>query len=190
VETTVVCRPVGEQEALRGGIGRLLGDRLGVFEVLQALPLGEEWVPVDALTVREQAILPAVPGWALRRRNRSVLRLADVPVYVDLAVVRGEESFEALDQAVRLGPGVSSLAVCDTLGPAPERAVLEADYCGVGLAMAQGDTVRVLVEPRAEVPEAEAALRWRFAEHVYRALHTGAGPTASSLPSTSAHPSG
>ncbi|WP_249352292.1 hypothetical protein [Nocardiopsis akebiae] len=189
VETTVVCRPVAAQEALRRRAGRTLGDRLGVFEVLQALPL-EERLPLDSLTSRERAILPAVPGWALRRSDRSILRLADIPVHVDVAAVWGEEPFEALDQACRLGPGAPRMAVCETPGDDFERAVLEADYHGIGLAVARGEEARVLVEPRVRASEAEAALRWRFAERVHRALDARKGLSPPLQPSTSAHPTG
>lgn len=169
IDAATVCRPVDAQVALRCGPGRTLGGRLGVIEVLQALPLGE-WVPVDSLTARENAILPAVPKWAVRRRNRQILRLADVPVEVDLVFVPGEDWEDALDRARRLGPAARRIAVCDA-GPEDDlRARFEADYRGVGLAVFGGNGPRLLLPPPPRIPETAAALGWRLAEHVHLAL--------------------
>ncbi len=165
---TAVYRPVAEQGRLRAG-GRLLGSRLGLYQVLQALPLGE-WVPVDALTEREQRILPALPAWTRSRRSGRVLRIADTPVRLDLLVTRGEGWLDALDRACVLGPVAPRTAVCPPLGEDRERACWEADFYGVGLAELDGDGVRVLVKPRTEVPESAAALHWRLAERVHRAV--------------------
>ncbi|NKZ00077.1 hypothetical protein [Nocardiopsis alborubida] len=166
---TAVYRPVAEQGRLRAGGSRVLGSRLGLYQVLQALPLGE-WVPVDALTEREQRILPALPAWTRSRRSGRVLRIADTPVRLDLLVTRGEGWLDALDRACVLGPVAPRTAVCPPLGEDRERACLEADFYGVGLAELDGDGVRVLVRPRTEVPESAAALRWRLAERVHRAV--------------------
>jgi hypothetical protein len=165
---TAVYRPVAEQGRLRAG-GRVLGPRLGLYQVLQALPLGE-WVPVDALTEREQRILPALPTWTRSRRNRRVRRIADAPVRLDLLVIQGKGWLDALDRACVLGPVVPRAVVCPPLGEDRQRAGWEADYYGVGLAEHGQDGVRVLVRPRTEVPESAAALHWRLAERVHRAV--------------------
>ncbi|WP_433700931.1 hypothetical protein [Nocardiopsis sp. CA-288880] len=176
VPLTAVHRPVAEQARLRSG-GRALGSRLGVYQVLQALPLGS-WVPVDALSEREQAILPALPAWTRIRRNGWILRLADTPVRLDLLVTRGEKWLDALDRACALGAVAPRMAVCDSLGEDRDRACWEADYYGVGLAVRHGSGLRVLVRPRHGVPEPAAALHWRLAERVHRAAEE-LGPQSS-----------
>ncbi|WP_157982508.1 hypothetical protein [Nocardiopsis sp. FIRDI 009] len=169
IDAVAVCQPDDEQRRLRAAQDRTLVSRLGVFEVLQTLPLGA-WIPVDSLTARERAILPAVPRWALQRRNRHVLRLADVPVDLELVVVPGENWQDALDRARHLGPAARRMAVCDSAPGDPVPALLEADYHCVGLAVVDGSRPRTLVEPPPRSSDAVAALRWRLAEHVYMAL--------------------
>ncbi|MEE2038819.1 hypothetical protein Q8791_16470 [Nocardiopsis sp. CT-R113] len=166
VPFTAVYRPVVEQSRLRTE-GRTIGSRLGVYQLLQALPLGK-WVPVGALSAREKAILPALPTWTRIRRNGQVLRLADTPVRLDLLVTRGEKWLDALDRACALGAVAPRTAVCSSLGEDRDRACWEADYYGVGLAVPHGSGLRVLVRPRQGVSESVAALHWRLAERVHR----------------------
>jgi hypothetical protein len=173
---TAVYRPVAEQGRLRAG-GRALGSRLGLYQVLQALPLGE-WVAVDSLTEREQRILPALPAWTRRRRSGRILRLADTPVRLDLLVAQGGRWPEALDRACALGPVAPRVAVCPSPGEYRDQACWEADYYGVGLAERDGDGVRVLVKPQAEVPESAAALHWRLAERVHRVVEERRPPSS------------
>lgn len=170
---TAVHRPVKEQGSLRAG-GRVLGARLGVYEVLQALPLGE-WVPVDSLSVRERRVLPALPVWARRRRNGRLLRLADLPVRLDLLIVRSGVWREAVGRAGALGPVAPRMALCD---PFPEEendlACMEASVHGIGLAVRSGEGARVLVLPPQGVPEPVASLHWRLAERVFaQSLRSG-----------------
>ncbi|WP_239642972.1 hypothetical protein [Nocardiopsis alkaliphila] len=164
---TAVYRPVEAQRALRAD-GRTLGPRLGAYQVLQALPLGE-WVPVEGLTDREQRILPAIPTWTRKRRNGRLFRLADLPVRLDLLVTQGTEWLDALDRACVLGLAAPRMAVC--FGPVDdgERAVWEADYRGVGLATYREGEMRILVHPQRTVPESAASLHWRLAEQVFSA---------------------
>jgi hypothetical protein len=162
---TVVYRPVEEQYALRAG-GRTLGPRLGVYQVLQALPVGE-WVPVDNLTDREQDILPAIPVWTRRRENQRILRLADVPVRLDLLITRGQGWRAALGRSCALGAVAPRMALCRIPGSERTHARLEADYRGVGLAEFRDGDVRVLAPPRPGVPEPVAPLHWQLAERVF-----------------------
>ncbi|MFE9243850.1 hypothetical protein [Nocardiopsis sp. NPDC006938] len=164
---TAVYRPVEEQQALRTA-GEALGPRLGVYEFLQALPLGE-WVPINTLSDRERRILPAVPTWARRRRSGQLLRLADRPVRLGLLVTVGADWLDSLERACVLSLGAPRMAVCSGLSGDRERAVWEADYRGVGLAEHRDGELRVLVSPRTTVPESLASLRWRMAERVFAA---------------------
>lgn len=166
--TTAVYRLVEAQSDLRAG-GRTLGTRLGIYQLLQALPLGE-WVCVDALTEREQRILPALPPWTRVRRNRHILRLADTPVRLDALLARGNTWKEALDRACALGRVAPGTAVCPPLGSDREQACWEADFYGVGLAEHDGEQVKVLVHPSTTVPEPVVALHWRLAEHIHRVV--------------------
>lgn len=168
---TALYRPVEEQYALRAD-GKALGPRLGVYQVLQALPLGE-WVPVDSLTDRERRILSAVPAWTRKRANGRLLRLADLPLHVDLLLTRATDWLDALDRACVLGSAAPRMAVCSDLADDGERAVWEADYRGVGLATYRQGELRVLVRPQRAVPEFAASLRWRLAERVFTASRSG-----------------
>lgn len=163
---TAVHRLVEEQGPLRAG-DRVLGTRLGVYEVLQALPLGQ-WVPVDSLSDRERRILPAVPTWTRVRKNGRLLRLADLPVRLDLLVVRSGAWNDAVGRAGALGPLAPRMALC---APVREEeidlACMEASFLGVGLAVTSGEGVRVLVPPCQGVPESMASLHWRLAERVF-----------------------
>lgn len=164
----VVYRPVEAQRRLREG-GRAIGSRLGVYQLLQALPLGE-WVPVEGLTEREQHILPALPTWTRARENGRVSRLVDPPVRLEALLTRGDTWAEALDRACVLGRVAPRMAVCPPLNEDRDRACWEADFYGVGLAECDGENVKVLVNAPTDVPEIVAALHWRLAEHVHRVV--------------------
>lgn len=165
---TAVYRPVEAQHRLREG-GRTLGSRLGVYQLLQALPFGE-WVPLEGLTARERSILPALPTWTRKRRSGRVLRLADAPVRLETLLTWADAWGEALDGACALGRVAPRMAMCPPLLKERDRACWEADFYGVGLAECDGDDVRVLVNAPTEVPETVAALHWRLAEHVHRVV--------------------
>lgn len=174
---TAVYRPVQAQRRLREG-GRTLGSRLGVYQLLQTLPLGE-WVPLEGLTERERSILPALPTWTRRRRSGRVLRLADAPVRLEALLTRADTWVEALDGACALGRVAPRMAVCPPLLKDRDRACWEADFYGVGLAECHGEDVRVLVNAPTDVPETVAALHWRLAEYVHRVVverETSSGP--------------
>ncbi|MEU0487732.1 hypothetical protein ABZ249_00785 [Nocardiopsis sp. NPDC006139] len=168
---TALYHPVEDQARLRAG-GRTLGARLGVYQVLQALPLGE-WVAVDALTEREQNILPAVPVWARKRGKRKVLRLADMPLRLDLLLVRGGSWRTVLGRACALGAVAPRTVLCSPLRQEEEQARLEAAYRGVGLAEVREDGVRLLERPSRRIPEPMAPFHWRLAEQVFGSIHQG-----------------
>lgn len=177
---TAVYRPLEAQCRLRAG-GRRLGSRLGIYQLLQALPLGE-WVPVDGLTEREQRILPALPRWTRSRENGRVLRLADTPVRLESLLTWGDTWTEALDRACVLGRAAPRTAVCPPVGEDRDRACWEADFYGVGLAERHGAQVRVLVRPPTALSEAVAALHWRLAEQVHRTVTEREASSAVSAP--------
>lgn len=171
---TAVYRPIDEQSALRAD-GRTIGARLGVYQLLQALPLGE-WVPLSSLTAREQSILPALPTWTRSREKGRILRLADVPVRLDLLVTQNADALDALGHACLQGAVAPRMAVCPEEALRDTAPLWEADYHGVGLAVVGPGGVRTLVVPRTVVPESAAALHWSLAERVHAAAQvTSAG---------------
>lgn len=166
----LVAYQVDERERRRRALARaqsLL--RPEVLELLMSLPLDEP-VPLASLTSAEQRTLARVPQGAVSQQEGVVVRHAVQPIRVDLALVpcRGWES--ALERVGRFAPFCARVILVN--GPLRRRqeAMLQTDFYGIGLLIARGDGVEVLVPPRPFVRKRFTAASWRFLEEVSQQL--------------------
>ncbi|WP_420158091.1 hypothetical protein [Nocardiopsis sp. CNT-189] len=142
--------------------------RLGALEALMGLPLGEP-VPEASLAGRERALLRTAPPGAVARDAGRVVRLAAVPLRVELAVATGPTWRAALARAARFAPFCARVALADRPPRDAASAAAEADYYGVGLAVRDGSETVPLVPPEPFRPRRHSALKWKFAERVLAA---------------------
>lgn len=133
-----------------------------VLELLLGLPEGMP-VPVGALTARERFGLQEAPPWVVQVVAGHALRLAVVPLVVDLAVVQAKTWRTGLETAGRFTPFCARTMVLPEVPVDVDEMATEASFWGVGVVV-QGDQ---LVAP---VPFRR--LRWTaagrsFVERVY-----------------------
>ncbi|MEU2789966.1 hypothetical protein [Streptomyces sp. NPDC007100] len=164
------------ERRIRSGAGSV--DDLWALNALLKLPVGEP-APASLLNDYEHGLLCGCPPGVLRRRGNTVERLAVLPLWVDLAVVRSDHAgLDALNrmpfgayapQAIWLG--------CPVEGS--ERLVAEAKLYSTGVVQWQGDGVpRVLAAPQPLRDVQITAAGWRFIEHAYRQVLGGRGGRA------------
>ncbi|QLE76336.1 hypothetical protein FGW37_26015 [Streptomyces rectiverticillatus] len=169
VEAVVAYRRQGQEceRRARAGMARL--DRLHVLELLMNLPLGE---PVEraSLSDREKRVLRQVPSGALMRHVGAIVREATHPLYVDLAVVPGGSWAAAKEKAEWFTPFCARAVMVDRPLRRRDDAVMEAVFYGIGLLVATGRDVEVVVPPRPFVRRRHTAAGWQFLEEAYDQL--------------------
>ncbi|MFF5211071.1 hypothetical protein [Streptosporangium sp. NPDC000396] len=166
----LIAYRVDERERRRRALARAeLLLRPEVLELLMSLPLDEP-VPLASLTPAERRMLARVPRGAVSRQESAVVRHAVQPIRLDLAVVPGRGWESALERAGRFAPFCARAILVD--GPLRRRqeAMLQTDFYGIGLLIARGERVEVLVPPRPFVRKRFTAAGWLFLEEVSRQL--------------------
>ncbi|WP_329581827.1 hypothetical protein OG500_19035 [Kitasatospora sp. NBC_01250] len=151
-------------EARTGVLGRS-----DVLDLLMSLPVNAP-VPVASLTEAERRTLKAVPRGAVVRSSGMVTRQVIQPLRVDLAVVPGRGWETAMEKAERFTPFCTRAVLVEGALRRKDDAVMQADFYGIGLLVAVGDEVDVLVPPRPFVRRRHSAAAWRFVEEVHRQL--------------------
>lgn len=161
---------------LQCGGGALLSP--DVLELLLGLPVGMP-VPVESLTDREWGALADAPPWAVRVADGQAVRAAVPPLSVTLAVVNAKSWRSGLTAAGRFTPFCARALVLEARPPDAQEAQMQADFFGVGLSIACGDHVELLVEPGPWRQIRSTAAGWRFRELVYdsvaRRMQSSAG---------------
>ncbi|MFD8736582.1 hypothetical protein ACFV06_16945 [Streptomyces sp. NPDC059618] len=149
------------------GTPHLKGRR--VFDLLMNLPLGEP-VPVASLSSVEQQALRRIPKGVLTRHQDCVVRAAAQPIRVDLAVVPGKSWIQAKEKAEWFTPFCARAVLLDRPVRRRDDAVLEAEFYGIGLLIAAGADVEVVVPPRPFARRRHTAAAWQFAEESFQQL--------------------
>ncbi|MFE4518366.1 hypothetical protein ACFRMQ_29780 [Kitasatospora sp. NPDC056783] len=152
------------REAGTGALGRS-----DVLDLLMSLPVDEP-VPTAALNEAERRTLKAVPKGAVDRESGMVTRRAIQPLRVDLAVVFGRGWESAMEKAERFTPFCARAVLVEGALRRREEAMMQADFYGIGLFVAVGGDVDVLVPPRPFVRKRHSTAAWRFVEDVHRQL--------------------
>ncbi|MDA2811696.1 hypothetical protein O4J56_13730 [Nocardiopsis sp. RSe5-2] len=192
VPALLLFRPDPAEVRRRAETGQPPILRMGALEALMGLPLGEP-VPERTLTERERCLLRAAPHAALRRDGPDVVRLAAVPLRVEMVVVEAPTWRTALRRVGRFPPTSARVAVAGRPPKDGTVAACEADFYGIGLGArcddgAAGDgggdggarSVRPLVAPSPGLRR-HTAVTWRFAELVLAGAEE-AGVLASAAP--------
>jgi hypothetical protein len=121
---------------------------------------------------------------AVELDRAGVVRLARVPLIVDLAVVVDAQWRRGLNRASRFGPYCRRVLAMSRLPADPTEFLLAAAYFGVGVWAADVQTAdgdALVVPPAPFVPERFTAAAWAFAEDAYRQiLHPRTVPHAQS----------
>ncbi|NEE23017.1 hypothetical protein G3M58_93280 [Streptomyces sp. SID7499] len=144
-------------------------DGMAALETLLALPVNIP-VPLTALDADQRCAVRALPTGCADRDRTSVTRRAVRPVRIDLAVVRAAGWRQGLRDAGRFAP-FCRRAMLLTRRPAHlDEALAEADFYGIGVFLATGDGVEMLLEPAPYRPLRHTAAAWRFVEELYQLL--------------------
>ncbi|MDA2807298.1 hypothetical protein [Nocardiopsis suaedae] len=177
VPALLLFRPDAAEVRRRADTGQPPILRLGALEALMGLPHGVP-VPERALTERERCLLRAAPRAAVRRDGPNVVRLASLPLRVEMVLVEAPAWRAALRRVGRFPPTSVRVAVAGRPPKDGTVAAYEADYYGIGLGArcvgdaGEGGDVRPLVAPSPGLRR-HTAVTWKFAELVL----AGAGET-------------
>jgi hypothetical protein len=140
-----------------------------VLDAMMGLPVG---IPIAAgcVTQRERHQLARAPRGVVDYDGGHLVRRAVAPVAVVLAVVRARRWPQGLVAAGRFAPFCARAVVLPVAPVDLDQASVQAAFWGVGLAVATGEAVRVLVEPEPYVRHRHSAGQWRFAEEIHRQI--------------------
>ncbi|MEU1147991.1 hypothetical protein ACFYO9_26665 [Streptomyces sp. NPDC005863] len=141
------------------------------LESLLALPVGIA-VPMDTLGPEERRAVRALPAGAAERSRKTVARQAMRPVHVDLAVVRAASLRQGLERAGRFAPFCRRAVLLDRRPARLDEALVEADFYGIGVFVASGRDVELVLEPEEYRPPRHTAAAWWFVEDLYQRLRS------------------
>ncbi|GAA3348898.1 hypothetical protein GCM10020358_69100 [Amorphoplanes nipponensis] len=169
----VAYRPDHHQQQLRRThpIGPV--PALDLLDTLLGLPL-EQPVPVAALAPAAQRRLRRLPEGMVTWSSTSVTRRFAPPVMPLLAMVQGPDWAKSLRAASRFAMYCERLMVVPELPADEQVALAEASFYGVGVALRQGESLTVVLEPEKFTDWQPTAAWWWFTEEVSR----GAEPNA------------
>ncbi|MFH8590688.1 hypothetical protein [Streptomyces rimosus] len=154
-------------------------DDLWSLNALLKLPAGRP-APASLLNDYEHSLLRNCPEGVLRQHGSTVERLAVLPLWVDLAVVRSDHvGMEVLD-AMPFGSYAPQAIWLDCPPDGSKRLAAEAALYSTGVVQWQGDGApQVLAAPQPLRDVRITAAGWRFTEHVYQQVRgdaVGCGP--------------
>ncbi|TDD32901.1 hypothetical protein E1287_21095 [Actinomadura sp. KC06] len=160
---------------LEAEAGRRRAARIGaitspdVLRLLLGLPTGVP-VPLAALTGPERCVLQSAPGGAVQVKDRFVIRLAEPPVEVGLAVVTAATWRQGLERAGRFAPFCSRAMVLPRMPRDIDVLRMEADFYGIGviIAGASAQTPELIVPATGFRRNRFTAAGWLFLEEAYR----------------------
>lgn len=137
------------------------------LEVLMNLPVGER-VPRAALSPEMRFEIRRLPKGCADVDRRSVTRLAVRPLRVDLIVTQAPSFKRGLHAVSQFAPFSRRAMLLSKVPRKLDEKLFEADFYGVGVLVADGNEVRMLVEPAEYKAIRHTVAAWRFAEQVYR----------------------
>lgn len=142
------------------------------LETLMNLPVGER-VPRTSLGAELRPEIRRLPKGCAEIDRQFVTRLAVRPLRVDLIVARAKVFRAGLHAASQFAPFSRRAVLLEKVPRKFDEKLFEADFWGVGVLVADGDGVRMLVEPGGYKALRHTTAAWRFAEQVYRPVVTG-----------------
>ncbi|QVQ52244.1 hypothetical protein J4H86_26735 [Spiractinospora alimapuensis] len=150
--------------------------RMEILDLLMGLPLGQD-IPVPSLAPWERRAMGKAPRGALRRHGDMVRRLAQVPLYPELALVWSRGWKQGIRAAGLFAPFCARALVIEQPLRRIAEATMELDFWGVGLLSGTHGDLEPLVHPQPYVPNRFTPARWRFAEQITHQIHTNSPQT-------------
>ncbi|GHH27167.1 hypothetical protein [Streptomyces lanatus] len=144
-------------------------DRIAALETLLDLPVGIP-VPLARLGADQRRAVRTLPTGCADRDRTSVTRRAVRPARVDLAVVRASGWRQGLHDAGRFAPFCRRAMLLTRCPSHLDEALAEADFYGIGVFLAAGDSVEMVLEPAPYRPLRHTAAAWCFVEELYQLL--------------------
>jgi len=162
---------LNEQEVARRKTSRLKAiSSPDVLNLLLDLPLGLP-VPVKSLARWERLALRAAPTGAFSIEKGQVTREAVAPIAVDLAIVPARTWRAGLHAAGRFAPFCARVIALSTAPKDLDVLNAQADFYGIGVAVA--DQPELLVLPEAHRRNRFTVAGWQFLEAVYQQVVWG-----------------
>lgn len=163
----VAYRPDHHQQQLRRThpIGPV--PALELLDTLLGLPI-ERPVPVAAVAPAAQRRLRRLPEGMVTWSSTSVTRRFAPPVMPLLAMVQGPDWAKSLRAASRFAMYCERLMVVPELPADEQVALAEASFYGIGVALRQGESLTVVLEPEKFTDWQPTAAWWWFTEEVSR----------------------
>ena len=137
------------------------------LEVLMNLPVGER-VKRSSLGDALRPEIRRLPKGCAGVDRQSVTRLAVRPLRVDLIVARAKTFRVGLHAASQFASFSRRAMLLEKMPRKLDEKLFEADFWGVGVLVADGGSVRMLVQPGEWRAMRHTTAAWRFAEQVYR----------------------
>ncbi|MER6369469.1 hypothetical protein ABT255_14035 [Streptomyces mirabilis] len=146
-------------------------DHMADLECLLTLPVGIS-VPLQLLDRPERRAVRALPTGAADCDRKDVIRRAVRPLQVDLAVVRASTWRQGLERAGRFAPFCRRAMLLDRRPAYLDEILVEADFYGIGVFLASGSDVELLLEPEDYRPKRHTAAAWWFVEDLYQRVRS------------------
>lgn len=155
------------QRRRRAGLGAITSP--DVLQFLLGLPVDTP-VPLAALSRPERSVLRSVPRGALLVEDRCVIRLAEPPLAVGMAMVPARTWRRGLERAGRFAPFCSRAMVLRKPPRDLEVLRMEADFYGIGVVIAAdgAEPPELVVPPAPFRRNRFTAAGWLFLEETYR----------------------
>ncbi|MFH9983245.1 hypothetical protein ACH4ND_29255 [Streptomyces sp. NPDC017179] len=162
-----------DEHARREEVSAARVDKLPDLECLLTLPVDVP-VPLQSLDSPARRAVRGLPSGAVERDRKTVTRRAVRPLQVDLAVVRASGWRLGLERAGQFAPFCRRAMLLDRLPARLDEVLVEADFYGIGVFVASGDEVELVLEPADYRPPRHTAAAWWFVEDVYQRLRSAA----------------
>ncbi|MFD7550441.1 hypothetical protein ACFV0R_26790 [Streptomyces sp. NPDC059578] len=164
-------RPDQEECARRARVSAARLDRLEVLQTLLELPVDEP-VALAPLPAHLRAAVRRLPAGAAELDQRAVTRRAVRPLVIDLAVVRASAAGwrGGLERAGRFAPFCRRALLLERTPPVAEEMLMEAAFYGIGILVADGERVNMLLEPRPHAPLRHTPAAWCFTEEFHHRI--------------------
>ncbi|WP_406356405.1 hypothetical protein [Streptomyces sp. NBC_00658] len=146
-------------------------DRMADLECLLTLPVGIR-VPLESLDSAARREVRVLPTGAADRGRTTVTRRAVRPLRMDLAVVRASSWRKGLERAAQFAPFCRRAMLLDRRPSRLDDLLVEADFYGIGVFLASGSDVELLLEPEEYRPRRHTAAAWWFIEDLYQRLRS------------------
>jgi len=138
-----------------------------VLDLLLGLPVGVP-VPIGSLTPSERSALRVAPPGVVTVDAACVTRQAVYPLAVDLAVVASRGWRTGLEVVGRFAPFCARVMLLRQWPDDAENLRMQADFYGIGVVIAHGTDVEILVAPHLFQRRRFTAAGWQFIEEVYQ----------------------